>query len=333
MYGEDLSQISTKVHCIGHSLGAQACGYVGSYLQSTSHKIARITGLDPAEPYFGYAPAIVALDKTDAIYVDVIHTDDLHFRENAIKLMPEGMGVEEPVGHVDFYPNNGTAQPGCDQSMMSTIFGMDGLMDGARNFVACNHMRSIELFLQSLQLSAHGEQICKFTGYECSYNALIDGSCMDCGEECVSMGWDSIQGHNGEVKEYRLMTAGSDLKHEYCTHSSQVEIRLGYQTDKTKGRIYMALYGNEDSTTLVQVTEKGTIDSNDVYDRVLNFDQDVGEIETVKLIWMSDEINIISTPRITVDYITMFYGDEQQGYRFCYNGKMVSDVRYTFTKC
>jgi len=37
--------------------------------------LGRITGLDPAEPYFQGTPPIVRLDPTDAKFVDVIHTD------------------------------------------------------------------------------------------------------------------------------------------------------------------------------------------------------------------------------------------------------------------
>lgn len=32
-------------------------------------------GLDPAQPYFQGTPPIVRLDKGDATFVDVIHTD------------------------------------------------------------------------------------------------------------------------------------------------------------------------------------------------------------------------------------------------------------------
>ena len=70
-----------------------------------------------------------------------------------VQCSPLGMGVEEPVGHMDFYPNNGTDQPGCDQNMWSTITGLDGLMDGVRDFVACNHLRSIKYFNESLTLN------------------------------------------------------------------------------------------------------------------------------------------------------------------------------------
>ena len=49
------------------------------------------TGLDPAGPLFeGYSPK-VRLDKTDADYVDVIHS-------NGDSLLIGGLGAWEPIG-------------------------------------------------------------------------------------------------------------------------------------------------------------------------------------------------------------------------------------------
>lgn len=59
-------------------------------------------GLDPAKPTFSRAGPEGRLDPTDAMFVDVIHT------------CGKFLGLFEPLGHVDFYPNSGQpSQPGC----------------------------------------------------------------------------------------------------------------------------------------------------------------------------------------------------------------------------
>lgn len=58
--------------------------------------------LDPAMPSFDHAAIDGRLDTTDANFVDVIHS------------CAGTLGIKKPIGHVDFYPNNGEAiQPGC----------------------------------------------------------------------------------------------------------------------------------------------------------------------------------------------------------------------------
>ena len=41
----------------------------------TKQKIGRISGLDPAAPLFEDMPTFVRLDPSDALFVDVIHSD------------------------------------------------------------------------------------------------------------------------------------------------------------------------------------------------------------------------------------------------------------------
>jgi pimeloyl-ACP methyl ester carboxylesterase len=81
-------------HCIGHSLGSHVCGYAGARIPG----MGRISGLDPAGPYFENTPAIVRLDPTDALFVDALHSDG-----TANLLL--GLGMMQDIGHVDFYPN------------------------------------------------------------------------------------------------------------------------------------------------------------------------------------------------------------------------------------
>lgn len=85
------------MHIVGHSLGAHISGYVGDIVQDNNdgEKVGRITGLDPAGPFFDptnrYPVMQRNLRKTDAAWVDVYHTS-------------MGMKGDSMVdGHVDFY--------------------------------------------------------------------------------------------------------------------------------------------------------------------------------------------------------------------------------------
>lgn len=65
--------------------------------------MGRITGLDAAYPLYMNTGNEGHLARTDAAFVDVIHTD------GGI------LGFPNPLGHVDFYPNGGKSnQPGCN---------------------------------------------------------------------------------------------------------------------------------------------------------------------------------------------------------------------------
>lgn len=93
-----------RIHLIGHSLGAQLAGLIGrEIIERTNHmrKIHRITGLDPAGPGFFFGSNLHALDESDATFVVNIHTDAPIF------------GAPCATGHVDFWPNFATVQPGC----------------------------------------------------------------------------------------------------------------------------------------------------------------------------------------------------------------------------
>ncbi|OWK53494.1 Lipase member H, partial [Lonchura striata] len=138
-----------SIHMIGVSLGAHISGFVGQMFDGT---LGRITGLDPAGPlYRGMAPS-ERLDPTDAQFVDVIHSDT------------DGLGYGEALGHIDFYPNGGTDQPGCPLTIFS----------GLRYF-KCDHQRSVFLFLSSLT------QSCNITTYPCnSYRNYRNGKCTSC---------------------------------------------------------------------------------------------------------------------------------------------------------
>ncbi|KAG7305080.1 hypothetical protein JYU34_010540, partial [Plutella xylostella] len=108
----------TRVHIAGHSLGAHVSGFAGRTLRQ---RVARITGMDPAGPSWRLNP--LALNREDARYVEAIHTDG------------NILGIFDPIGHANFYPNGGmNPQPGC---LIST----------------CSHSRSYQLMAASVKLN------------------------------------------------------------------------------------------------------------------------------------------------------------------------------------
>uniref|UniRef100_A0A182P6A8 NEDD8-activating enzyme E1 catalytic subunit n=1 Tax=Anopheles epiroticus TaxID=199890 RepID=A0A182P6A8_9DIPT len=65
-----------KIHLIGHSLGAHIVGAAGRYFQYKTNKtIPRITGLDPANPCFNEGESLSGIQRGDADFVDIIHTN------------------------------------------------------------------------------------------------------------------------------------------------------------------------------------------------------------------------------------------------------------------
>ena len=165
----------SSMHLIGHSLGAHVAGYAGEWVPGTG----RITGLDPAGPSFEDEDIRVRLDPSDANFVDVIHTD----AENLLKL---GFGTDKPMGHADFYPNGGADQPGCTDAILKHLLALLDSFDAAKASVACNHVRAIYLFTESIGSS------CSFQAYPCSSEEdYKDGNCKSCSSGCATMGYNA----------------------------------------------------------------------------------------------------------------------------------------------
>ena len=65
-----------KIHVVGHSLGAHLAGFMAKRVQELGlGKLQRITGLDPAQPFFDLAGPNARIDKSDAEFVDILHTN------------------------------------------------------------------------------------------------------------------------------------------------------------------------------------------------------------------------------------------------------------------
>ncbi|XP_019941818.1 lipase member H [Paralichthys olivaceus] len=203
----------SSIHMIGISLGAHISGFVGANLNGS---IGRITALDPAGPQFtGTAPEL-RLDSTDAQFVDVLHTDI------------DALGYREPLGHIDFYPNGGTDQPGCPKTIFS-----------GTSYFKCDHQRSVFLFLGSVN------QTCSIRAFPCSsYSDFLDGNCLSCEQfgaaGCPVFGYDVAQWKDslvglGQTKMFFTTNPESP----FCTTGYTVDvviwntnIQCGYMTIK-----------------------------------------------------------------------------------------------------
>lgn len=97
--GEGLALLSEsypleKIHLIGHSPGAHIVGSAGrTFNYKTEKLLPRITGLDPASPCFNEGESLSSLERGDADFVAIIHTN------------VGVLGKKESIGDADFYPN------------------------------------------------------------------------------------------------------------------------------------------------------------------------------------------------------------------------------------
>ena len=116
--------------------------------------MGRLTALDAARPLFDDCGPEARVDKSDADYVDFIHTDSGHF---------PALSMAAAVGDADFYVNDGRHQPGCSEIDPDT---------------GCDHHRAVQIWINSFRV--------RCTACPCkSYDDLLAGLCNECKEPNV----------------------------------------------------------------------------------------------------------------------------------------------------
>ncbi|XP_054765927.2 pancreatic lipase-related protein 2-like [Lytechinus pictus] len=171
-----------SMHIIGHSLGAHIGGYAG---EACSGTIGRVSGMDPAGPEFGGdLDNACRLDRSDALFVDAMHTD-------GEILLGGGAGLMDELGHQDFYPNGGMDMPGCPVLSAS-----------------CDHSRAVEYYIESIWSS------CSFSSSRTAstWDDIDDGRWTPCSSwSCPQMGYHADL--NKGTGAYYLETNGDS---PYC---------------------------------------------------------------------------------------------------------------------
>ncbi|TEA41710.1 hypothetical protein DBR06_SOUSAS1510116, partial [Sousa chinensis] len=282
----------SKVHVIGHSLGAHAAGESG---RRTNGTIGRITGLDPAEPCFEGTPELVRLDPSDAQFVDVIHTD-------AAPIIPNlGFGMSQVVGHLDFFPNGGKEMPGCKKNALSQIVDIDGIWEGTRNFAACNHLRSYKYYADSI-LNPDG-----FAGFPCaSYSVFSANKCFPCPSEgCPQMGHyaDRFPGKTKEVGQIFYLNTGDASN--FARWRYKVAVTLSGK--KVRGHILVSLFGDRGNSKQYEIF-KGILQPDSTHSNEFDSDVEVGDVQKVKFIWYNNVINP-TRPRVGASKISVERND------------------------
>ncbi|XP_053395703.1 pancreatic triacylglycerol lipase-like [Mercenaria mercenaria] len=198
-----------KVHIIGHSLGAHIAGYVGK----TVPGITRITGLDPAEYMYKDTDPRVHLEKSDAQFVDIIHSDGSEYDWVSVTI------------DIIFHYVKPNAQ--------------------AFYKLFCSHSRSIHLFIESINTD------CPFYGHPCDSISDLDsnkGNCLSCPRGvCPEMGYNADK-TLARGKFYLRTRASSP----FCGYTQHVEVEFG-SMPSTTGQITVEMIGHDETSDSVVI--------------------------------------------------------------------------------
>lgn len=144
---------SKKIHCIGHSLGAQMLGYAGTqYTNKTTEKIWRITGIDPAGPCFSNSFIEDQIRSGVAEYVEVYHCN------------AGGLGTTAVLADIDIFLNKGRKQPDCHEGYIPAY--------GESEAAKCSHKACVKYWTDTVHHPGW------YLAWACdSYKAFSKGKC------------------------------------------------------------------------------------------------------------------------------------------------------------
>ncbi|XP_034185022.1 pancreatic triacylglycerol lipase isoform X1 [Osmia lignaria lignaria] len=226
-----LGTLPKNIHIIGFSLGAHVAGCASEILKKRNILLGRITGLDPASPFFRnhlFREKSRKLDATDAQLVDIIHTD-------GSEDFADGFGLLKPLGHIDFFPNGGREQPGCVDVKNSVVVSHLN-EEMLTKEIACSHLRAWSLFLESMHMT---NESCKFNAWPCPQgrNSYINGICFP----MESTMWSQEMGYNANLGPLGIYYLPTREEEPFCGQSLRASVTVSDEGTKTSGMLFLKM--------------------------------------------------------------------------------------------
>ncbi|KAL3869306.1 hypothetical protein ACJMK2_042000 [Sinanodonta woodiana] len=278
--------------------------------------------MDPADPYFQGTDVKVRLDPGDADFVDIIHTD-------GSSILALGLGTNQAMGHVDFFPNGGKDQPGCDAGLLAkvghTVWNAVSKLDyyAAEGAVACSHERSYELFTESINSA------CPFRAYPCtSADEFHNGKCLRCHQDdCSEMGLNANK-YSARGSLYLETEATSN----YCDFHYQLNVSGSNNFD---GRLIITLHGSKTNAGPIQLMKDTEVhNQGTIISKMFKTNVDVGEVIGITLDYEKTTNLVVGwafPDNWTLNGIAVWSATDQKLYRFCaYNKVAANHVKTTF---
>lgn len=315
------------IHMIGYSLGAHVAGYAGKFV---SGNIGRITGLDPAGPMFEGMESHQRLSPDDADFVDVLHT----YPRGALGV---SIGIQEPIGHIDIYPNGGDGQPGCSLGDVISNIG---------NFVEvmkCEHERAVHLFVDSLMSKDHVSYAFQCTGPD----RFKKGICLSCRKNrCNSIGYNAKKIRKRRNSKMYLKTRADTPfgGYHYQMKMHVFDRKNAHDADPT---FYVTLHGAHNDSTQLTVDINDGVGLNLTNTFLVFTEEDIGELLKISLRWGGPSDTWTSVIKsiwpwsskqdkkiLEVRRIRVKAGETQKKFTFCAEDTEISPGKeITFLKC
>ncbi|KAF4070335.1 hypothetical protein AMELA_G00284230 [Ameiurus melas] len=322
-----------NVHLIGYSLGAHVAGYAGTFTHGT---VGRITGLDPAGPMFEGAEPHKRLSPDDAMFVDVLHT----YTREALGV---SIGIQQPIGHIDIYPNGGDVQPGCSLGDVLSSAAAGDFME----VMKCEHERAVHLFVDSLM---DQEQVS--FAYQCTGPERFNkGICLSCRKNrCNHVGYNARSVRSRRNSKMYLKTR-ADTPFAGYHYQMKMHVFNRKHSDDADPTFYIKLYGAHNDSNNIHVDIADGVGLNLTNTFLVFTEEDIGELLKIRVSWESptESLSAVwkhiksfwtrsqSTKVLQVRRIRVKCGETQRKFTFCAEDMSEIDIApgnsLTFVKC